>query len=155
MSHSFRIFTKTVVALTVAAGLVLGLAANASAAPPKARKANQSVRIHQGVASGSLTRGERVALKAEQRHIGKTRARFAADGTLTPRERAKLDRMQDRASRHIYRAKHNRKHAGKAVVVVKPAPKLVVVKPARKVVVVKPARKVVVIKPAPKVVIKL
>jgi hypothetical protein len=31
-----------------------------------------------------------------------------SDGNLTPKERQKLDNMQDRASSHIYRQKHDR-----------------------------------------------
>jgi hypothetical protein len=31
------------------------------------------------------------------------------DGQLTPREGARMHRAQDRASRHIYRSKHNRR----------------------------------------------
>jgi hypothetical protein len=33
--------------------------------------------------------------------------RAKSDGTLTPKERAKLTREQNKASRDIYRAKHN------------------------------------------------
>ena len=31
-----------------------------------------------------------------------------SDGNLTPKERQKLDNMQDRSSNHIYKQKHDR-----------------------------------------------
>lgn len=74
------------------------------------REANQAHRIRQGLRDGSLTRGEVTRLRAEQRHIHREEARFKADGHFTPRERAHLQRDVNRASRDIYRARHNRRH---------------------------------------------
>jgi hypothetical protein len=67
----------------------------------------QAVRIHQGVRSGQVTRPEAHRLNTQQRRIDRTYRRFAADGNLDRHERSRLGRMQHRASRHIYRAKHN------------------------------------------------
>ena len=79
-----------------------------SQAPPAARKARQNVRIRRGVKNGSINRVERRVLRAEQRKINRTARRYKAnDGKIGPVERARLNRMQNRASRHIYRAKHN------------------------------------------------
>jgi len=72
-----------------------------------AREAAQQTRIAQGRQSGELTRGETKALRAEQRHIRRSERRAKADGEVTPREKVKLERKQDRANRHIRRAKHN------------------------------------------------
>lgn len=71
------------------------------------RQCRQSSRIARGVKSGQLTRGETRALACEQRRIQRTKARAWSDGRLTRRERVHLEMMQCRASRHIYRLKHN------------------------------------------------
>lgn len=75
-----------------------------------ARQAQQQGRINQGVASGELTRREARQLRHQQQHIAHAEARAKADGVVTPGERAKLDRMQDRASRNIHRQKHDAQH---------------------------------------------
>ena len=46
----------------------------------------------------------------EQRGIGRAEDRAQADGTVTPKERKHLNRMQDRASHGIHRQKHDRQH---------------------------------------------
>lgn len=74
------------------------------------REANQAGRIRDGVRDGSLTRAEAARLRAEQRGIRNEEARFKADGNVTPRERARVQRDQNRASRDIWRARHNGRH---------------------------------------------
>ena len=71
------------------------------------REAVQQTRIAQGHQSGELTRGETHALRTEQRHIRRSERRAKADGDVTVAERRRLDRKQDRANRHIRRAKNN------------------------------------------------
>jgi len=71
------------------------------------REARQQVRIHAGVRSGSLTRGEAVRLRAGQRHVHRMEWRAKADGRLTARERFRIARAQNHQSRRIYRFKHN------------------------------------------------
>jgi hypothetical protein len=56
---------------------------------------------------GEVTPGEATMLKGEQRHIRRLERRAKADGTITPREKLRLERKQNRASRHIHRAKNN------------------------------------------------
>jgi hypothetical protein len=46
-------------------------------------------------------------LKKEQRHIRRSEHRAKTDGDVTVSERRRLDRKQDRANRHIHRAKNN------------------------------------------------
>ncbi|MCP4037232.1 MAG: hypothetical protein GY733_09875 [bacterium] len=89
--------------------LLSGFAASvASAGQPVARQVRQSARIDQGVHNGTLRPREARHLATEQRKINKTRRRMIGDdGKLGPVERARLANMQDRASRHIFRAKHN------------------------------------------------
>lgn len=71
------------------------------------RDQRQTRRIRQGIRSGEITRPEVRRLKKEQRRIDNAYLRASADGHLNQRERQRLNKMQDRASRHIYRAKHN------------------------------------------------
>ena len=71
------------------------------------RELRQHARIQQGVRSGELTRGEASRLRAGQRHVGRLERRAAFDGVVTPRERFRMDRAQDRQGRRIARLKHN------------------------------------------------
>lgn len=71
------------------------------------REAIQKQRIKQGVKSGELTKPEARRLAREQRKIKKDEAAAKSDGTVTPAERAKLQREQNRASRKIARKKNN------------------------------------------------
>ena len=101
------------------AGLILagaGLASSSAQAQyfggsPDYREAAQQERIHRGVASGALTPQEARKLGKQQRHIDAAQQRMWSDGRLTPKERARLDRMQDKADRHIYREIHDRQVA--------------------------------------------
>src|SRR5271163_3749148 len=112
--------TKTSFALTLAFGLaataVVGGTARAQAAAPPpgtygARAENQQDRIAQGVKSGSLTPGETSHLEKREQHINKQVRTDRADngGKMTPAERAKVNREQNRTSGAIYRDKHNGK----------------------------------------------
>ncbi len=82
---------------------------NGSTATPviNQRQRNQQRRIGQGVQSGQLTGGETRQLERQQARIQATKQKDKADGNVTPQERRQLTRMQDRASRNIYRDKHN------------------------------------------------
>jgi hypothetical protein len=71
------------------------------------RQVKQRARIVNGVENGSLTKKERQRLVHEQRHIRKSGRRAESDGTVTAKERVRLERMQDRAGRDIYRQKHD------------------------------------------------
>jgi hypothetical protein len=46
-------------------------------------------------------------LNKQQRHIRRSERRAKADGDVTVREKARLERKQDRASRNVRRAKNN------------------------------------------------
>lgn len=71
------------------------------------REARQQHRIQDGVQDGSVTRAEAVGLRATQRAIHHAEAQFKSDGQVTGAERAKLEALQDYASKQIYAAKHN------------------------------------------------
>lgn len=71
------------------------------------RELRQDARIHQGVRSGELTRGEARRLALGQRHVDRMESRARCDGRMSVRERVRIDRVQNRQSRHIWRLKHN------------------------------------------------
>jgi hypothetical protein len=71
------------------------------------REQKQQQRIQQGIKSGQLTTGEARRLEAQQGRIQATEDRMKADGNLTPQERARLTRKQNRANANIYRKKNN------------------------------------------------
>jgi hypothetical protein len=101
---SLRVLCLTLMIAAFAATL-----ANAQTATPRIerREARQDARIHQGVRSGELTRGEAARLRAGQRHVDRMESRAKADGVVSLRERARIGRAQDIESRRIYRLKHN------------------------------------------------
>lgn len=97
------------VALVVFAAAI----ASAQTATPKVtkRQLKQQARIEQGVKSGQLTAGETRRLERQQAKITTDKAKAKSDGVVTPAERAKLAREQNRANRNIYQKKHNAKVA--------------------------------------------
>ena len=76
------------------------------------RKENQQDRIAQGIKSGQLTAGEASNLERKEAGINREvrNDRAANGGRLTQQERAQVNRQQNRASRQIYRDKHNGRH---------------------------------------------
>lgn len=75
----------------------------------KQKQKNQKARIEQGVNSGEVTKKEARQLKKQQRNIRKTKQAAKTDGVVTKKEKAVIDRKQKRASKNIYRKKHNNK----------------------------------------------
>ncbi len=98
-----KLILPLILLLTVAAVSVNGQAI-------RKQSRNERARIAQGSRSGELTKAERVRLAGEQKEIRKdVRAAKTDDGHVGPRERKQIKREQRKASRHIYRAKHNRR----------------------------------------------
>jgi len=87
--------------------LILGTVTTAMAGPLTWRETRQQARIYQGVDTGQITNREYQLLEQEQGRIEANRQRAWSDGTLTPGEACRLTREQNRASRHIWRTKHN------------------------------------------------
>lgn len=88
--------------------LIGGTAAFAQATPGVTkRQVNQQARIQEGVRSGELTGREAARLQMRQAKIRRDKQQAKADGVVTPAERAKLQKEQNRASRAIYRQKHD------------------------------------------------
>ena len=109
---------KTVTNLFFAITLIFGLTVIASAQTPtptpgkrtplaRARQERQQKRIGEGVASGELKAGEVRKLEKEQKEIQQDKRDARADGTVTGAERREIQKEQNKASRHVYRAKHN------------------------------------------------
>jgi hypothetical protein len=74
------------------------------------RQINQERRIDKGVESGRLTGNETQKLENQQNRIENAEAKAKADGVVTGGERRRLTVRQNKASRNIYRKKHNRRH---------------------------------------------
>jgi hypothetical protein len=73
------------------------------------RQRIQRHRVRQGVRSGELTAKETRRLGKEQREIRQDKKEAKSDGTVTLDERKDILKDQNKASRHVYRAKHNRR----------------------------------------------
>lgn len=71
------------------------------------RQQNQRARIRQGVKSGELTKVETKEAVKDQRHIRRAERRAKADGVVTGREKARLSRKQNQASRELRRNKND------------------------------------------------
>jgi hypothetical protein len=102
---------KKMFSLLMVLGLLIGLAATTFAQTPgiKYRQRHQQRRIFRGVGSGEVTKGELRKLEKEQKEIQQDKKEARADGTVSLAERRAIHKEQNRASRHIYRAKHNRR----------------------------------------------
>ena len=71
------------------------------------RNDNQEARIQQGEANGTITPREGAKLQAQQNKIHRAEARAGADGYVSPHERARIQKMQNHASRSIDRKEEN------------------------------------------------
>ena len=97
--------------LTLGLGLVTPALAEDIPAPGQgvnARLANEAARISEGIRDGSLTAGEAARLEREQARLSREEQRFLSDGNLSPREKRKRMRDENRASRRIWRERHDR-----------------------------------------------
>lgn len=98
---------KSKITLIIAAITTLGIAIPAEARINQ-RQDRQQHRIAKGINNGSLTAREAAGLEKQQAGIDALEARSRADGPgLTPKERARIEKRQDRASKAIYRQKHD------------------------------------------------
>jgi hypothetical protein len=71
------------------------------------RNVNQQDRIEQGLKSGELSTKEAARLEKGEAKIEKTESHALKDGTLTPAEKAKIQREQNAESAAIHKAKTN------------------------------------------------
>jgi hypothetical protein len=114
-----KIVTLAVAVLIAGSSFAL---AQESTAPPQGntktpvitkRQVNQRARIRQGVKSGELTKGETAKLRQEQRDIRADKKMAKSDGKVTPAERRHITKEQNKASKDIYRLKHNAREKAK------------------------------------------
>jgi hypothetical protein len=101
-------------AITLLSGLIFisFVADSAEARRDQLRQRRQKARIAEGVQSGELTPNEARKLRRGQKRIDRAQERATADGVVTDKEKAKLERMEDRQSRKIYKEKHDNQDAG-------------------------------------------
>ena len=101
---------KPILYYTVALIAFAVISQDASAGPrarERARNVRQDQRMKQGLQSGEVTGGEAQRILKRQNKIKHDEAAARADGRVTASEAAKIEREQDRASKQIYRLKHN------------------------------------------------
>ena len=77
-----------------------------------ARQEFQKERIKEGVESGELTKGEAHTLAQKERHLAHLEKKLKEDGTLTPEERMRLERLQNKLSKDIHSQKHDDQGTG-------------------------------------------
>jgi hypothetical protein len=75
------------------------------------RQMSQKARIKAGEASGQLTEKEARKLKRGQNKVQRQENRAMRDGTVTPKERARLEKSQDKESNKITREKNDQQTA--------------------------------------------
>lgn len=111
MNAAFAIARATSLSLVLTAAAVHAQAEGVGPAQGERvdnRQMRQEQRIDQGIESGGLTRPEAARLTRQQAHIDRMENRVEADGSVTRREALRLEHAQDRASRRIAHAKHDR-----------------------------------------------
>jgi hypothetical protein len=96
----------------VVTGLIMSAAGVMQAQEIQERKENQQDRIANGVANGSLAPHETANLENKESALNREtrRDRRQNGGNLTNKEKAKINRQQNKLSRNIYRDKHNAAH---------------------------------------------
>ena len=78
-------------------------------APISDRLKDQHQRIQDGVEDHTLSPAEAKRLREREADLRQAREKAWDDGNLSAKERARLERMANRDSRAIYRAKHDGK----------------------------------------------
>jgi len=87
--------------------ILFTISAGTASAQSRQRAVNQHHRIRQGVKSGEITAAERANIARKEKEVRQDTREARADGTVTRQERREIRRDQNRASRTIYRKKHN------------------------------------------------
>ena len=99
---------KKVLTIAVLAALSLPAFAEVPSTPRiDQRQDNQEHRIEQGVRTGQLTPREAARLERGQARIRQMERQALADGHISRRERAAIDREQEKQNQLIARLKHN------------------------------------------------
>jgi hypothetical protein len=100
---------KSTLLTLILTGALIGATGLAQAQEIQERKENQQDRIANGVANGSLTPHETANLEHKEAGLNKEirHDRRQNGGNLTNKEKAQVNRQQNKLSRNIYRDKHN------------------------------------------------
>jgi broad specificity phosphatase PhoE len=103
---------KSTLLTLILTGTLIGASGLAQAQEIQERKENQQDRIANGVANGSLTPHETANLEHKEAGMNKEirHDRRQNGGNLTNKEKAKINRQQNKVSKDIYRDKHNAAH---------------------------------------------
>ena len=103
---------KSTLLTLILTGALIGATGLAQAQEIQERKENQQDRIANGVANGSLTPHETANLEHKEAGLNKEirHDRRQNGGNLTNKEKAQVNRQQNKLSRNIYRDKHNAAH---------------------------------------------
>lgn len=96
--------SKFILAALVAFFSTATISANAQTTTKQERQ-----RIKQGVKSGELTKAEAKNLRQDQKEIRQEKKAAKADGTVTKAERKEIRKDKRKASREIFRKKHNKR----------------------------------------------
>ena len=98
---------KTMLCAVALLGMFAVPAGAAGLYPSDQRAVNQQTRIARGAGQGQLTGRETSRLEYGQARVSHAHARAGRDGTVTGQEARHINQMQNRQSRHIFRARHN------------------------------------------------
>ncbi len=98
---------KKLVILGIAMMAALTLAAHTNSPVSNKMEVKQEMRISHGVMNGELTVAETKFLVAQQNKIDRMQFRAQSDGVVTLRERRRINKKQNEASRSIRRQKHD------------------------------------------------
>jgi hypothetical protein len=91
-------------------GFAFSTQAQSTATPQVSkRQVKQQKRIVKGVANGELTKAELKQSRRQQKNIRRHKQITKADGQVTKRERARLHKHQNKASRNIARKNNNKR----------------------------------------------
>jgi hypothetical protein len=102
---------KLIIALLVTTFAAPVFAQNTSTPNIDKRQENQQDRIANGVKSGALTAKETQNLEKREAKIEADKQAAKADGTVTKAERRRLQKEENKASKAIYKKKHNERTA--------------------------------------------
>ena len=105
---------KTSIIAVLFAAAALPAAAQTATPRVDARQASQEARIQQGVQSGALTGKEAAKLERGQDKVQSMGNKAKADGKVTPRERARLAKEQNKQSRKIAKEKNDKQRKAPA-----------------------------------------
>ncbi len=104
-----KIFSLIIPALIMIGGMALASSAQVHNRNINARERRQQKRIAEGIENGSLTPREAARLEKNEAEVRRIEARLRENG-LKPQERARLEHRLNELSQQIYRQKHDGQH---------------------------------------------